>query len=181
MTTRNDRVIRRRRSNGCDQFSLDAVPAITILDHRLVHHFEKHKLRIAPRQMRRKSAPELRERLDATLVVIHPQLELVTRMNIDDNSQAGSEDHVERTIDTLQVSAVEYRWIGRVGEQRRGLDRKAHMVETHRLDQRDIRGGGMRFEPLFRVNGRLREPVTEIDAASQTPESRREIHRFFLL
>src|ERR1043166_6719605 len=99
MTTRDNGVIRSRRSNRRDQFSLDAVPTITILNHRLVHHFEKHKLRIPLRQMRRKSTPKLRKCFDSTLVSIHAQLELVTRMNIDDNSQTSAENHVERAVD----------------------------------------------------------------------------------
>src|ERR1043166_3130955 len=101
MTPRDDRVIRRPGSNRGNEFSLEAVPAITILDHRLVNHFEKYKLRIALRQMRRKSTPKLRERLNAALVSIHPQLELVTRMNIHDNGQPRSQNHVERAIDMI--------------------------------------------------------------------------------
>src|SRR5215470_9940825 len=101
MTARDDRVIRSRRSNRGDQFSLDAVPAITILNHRLVNHFEKHELRIPLRQMRRKSTPELRKRFDAALVSIHPQLELITRMNIDDDRQTSAKNHVERVVDVL--------------------------------------------------------------------------------
>src|ERR1043166_10274690 len=114
MTTRDYRVVRRRRTNRRDQFSLDAVPAITILNHRLVNHLEKHKLRISLRQMRRKSAPKLRKRFNAALVSIHSQLELVTRMNVDDDGQTGAENHVERAVDVLKIIRVEYRRIWRI-------------------------------------------------------------------
>ena len=43
MTTGDYRVIRRACTDRGDQFSLYAVPAITVLDHRLVYHFEKHE------------------------------------------------------------------------------------------------------------------------------------------
>src|ERR1051326_6951159 len=180
MTTRDYGVVRRHGSNRRNQFSLNAVPAITILNHWLVNHFEKHKLRISLRQMRRKSTPKLRERFNATLVSIHPQLELVTRMNIDDHRQAGAKNHVERAVDVLKIGAVEYRRIGRISKQRRGFNRKAHVVETHRLDERYILRGGMSLETFFRVIWRLREPVTQVNAATQTRESSCKIRRFFL-
>src|SRR6185369_4560546 len=108
MSARDDRVIRRRGTNRCNQFSLDAVPAIAILHHRLVNHFEKHKLRVALRQVRRKSMPKLPKSFDPALVAIHPQFELVTRMDVDYDSQLRAQNHVERAIDVLQVSAVEH-------------------------------------------------------------------------
>src|SRR5215813_8751029 len=179
MPTGDYRVVRSRRSDRRDQFSLNAVPAITVLNHWLVNHFEKHELRISLRQMRRKSAPKLCKRFNATLVSIHAQLELITRMNIDDDRQTSAKNHVERAVNVLQVSGVEYRRIWRISEQRRGFDRKAHVVETHRLDERDVLRGGVRFETLFRVIWRLREPVTQVNSAAQTRESRRKIQRFF--
>src|SRR5262245_39204899 len=134
MTTRDYRVIRRRGANGCDQFSLDAVPAITVFDHRLINHFEKYRLRISLRQMRCKSTPELRERFNAALISIHSEFELVTRMNIDNDGQTRAQNHVERAVNVLKIGAVEYRRIGRVAHQWRWFNRKAHVIKTHGLD-----------------------------------------------
>ena len=100
-------------------------------------------------------------------------------MNIDDDGQTRGQNHIERTIDVLQIGGIENRRIGCICEQRRRFDWKAHMVETHRFDQRNILGSGMSLEMRFRVIRRLRKPVTQIDSAPQTPESRREIHGFF--
>src|SRR5690349_15684594 len=80
MTGRDDRMVRRAGTDCGDQFSLYAVPAIAVFNHRLVYHFEKHELRIPLRQVARESTPEFCKSLDATLVAIHSQLKLVAWM-----------------------------------------------------------------------------------------------------
>src|SRR6476659_7142874 len=96
--------------------------------------------------MRRESTPEFCKRLDAALVASHSEFELVARVNVDDYSQACGEDRVEGTVDVAEVSGVKNRWIGRVGKQRRGFDRKAHVIKTHRLYQRDVLRSRMNVE-----------------------------------
>src|SRR5215208_4680663 len=122
--------------------------------------------------MRRQRAPEFAESLDTALVASHSEFELIARMDIDDYGQSCGEDRIECTVDVAQVCRVKNRRIGRLAKQRRRFDRKAHVVKTHRLDQRNVLGCGMSIEMCFRVSGRLREPVTKIDAAPQTSESR---------
>ena len=61
------------------------------------------------------------------------QFELVARMNIDDYGQSRGQNHVERTIDILKIGGIQNRRIGRFAEQRRRFNRKAHVVEAHRL------------------------------------------------
>src|SRR6185369_1575873 len=86
MTAGNDRVIGSARADRCDEFSLYSIPPVTVLDHRFIDDFEKHKIRISFRQMSSKSTPKLRECLDISLFSIHPQLELVARMDINYDS-----------------------------------------------------------------------------------------------
>ena len=83
----------------------------------------------------------------------------------DRDREARGEDHVERTVDVLQVSGIEHRRIGRFLEQRRRFDRETHVIETHRFYERDVLCRRVRFEMRFRVIGRLRKPVTQIDSA----------------
>src|SRR5690349_15112449 len=129
--------------------------------------------------MSRERAPEFRKSLDTAVVASHSELELIARMNIDDYGQASGENRVECTVDVAQVRGVKNRRIGRVTEQRRRFDRKAHVVETHRRNQRNVRRRGVRVEVRFRVIGCLKKPVTEIDSAPQACESSRQIRRFF--
>ena len=124
-----------------------------------------------------KCAPKFSECLDATLVASHSEFEVIARVNIDDDSQSGGQDHIEGSIDVAQVGRVKNRRIGWVVEQRRRLNRKAHVIETHRFDERDVLGRGVSFEMRLRVIGRLRKPVTKIDSAPQAFESRGQIYR----
>ena len=101
-------------------------------------------------------------------------------MNIDDYRQTRGQNHVECTVDVLEISGVENRRIGRFAEQRRRFNRKAHVIEAHRLDECDVLGRRVSFEMCFRVIGGLGKPVTQVNSATQTSESRGEIRRFFL-
>jgi len=92
-----------------------------------------------------KCAPKFSECLDATLVASHSEFEVIARMNIDDDSQSGGQDHIEGSIDVAQVGRVKNRSIGWIVEQRRRLNRKAHVIETHRFDERDVLGRGVSF------------------------------------
>src|SRR6185295_14756508 len=92
MSAGNDGVIRSARTDRCDQFSLYSIPAITVLDHRLIDHFQEDQIGIAFRKMSSKSTPKLRKCFDISLFSIHPQLELVTRMDVDDDRQPGGQN-----------------------------------------------------------------------------------------
>src|SRR4029450_13913947 len=111
--------------------------------------------------MRRESAPEFSESFDTALVTSHSEFELIARMNIDDYGQSRGQDHIDCTIDVAEIGGVKNRRIGRVAKQWRRFNWKAHVVETHRLDQRNVLGRGMTIEMRLRVIGRLRKPVTQ--------------------
>src|SRR5678815_1985668 len=115
--------------------------------------------------MKRECTPEFLESFDTALVTSHSEFELIARMNIDDYGQSRGQDHIDRTIDVAEIGGVKNRRIGRVAEQWRRFNWKAHVVETHRLDQCNVLGRGMSFEMRFRVIGRLRTPETQIDPA----------------
>src|SRR5262249_37302294 len=154
--------------------------AITILDYWLVDDFEKYRFRISLCKMKRERAPEFGKSFDTLLVASHANFELVARMNINDDRESIREDHVERAIDVSEIRGIENRRIRRVSHERRRFDRKAHVIEPHRLDQRDVLGCGMSVEMRLRVVGRLRKPVTKVYTAMQTCESRGQVHRFLL-
>src|SRR5215213_3867129 len=101
--------------------------------------------------MRRECAPEFPESFDTALVESHSEFELLARVNIDDYGQSRGQDHIECTIDV--AGGVKNRWIGRVAKQWRRFNWKAHMVETHRLDQCNVLGRGMKIEMRLRVIG----------------------------
>src|SRR5919202_1357841 len=69
-------------------------------------------------------------------------------------------------------------------EERRWLDRKAHVVEAHLLDERDVARGGVRAQVRLRVVAprRLREPVAQVHSAPKTGGPRpRDAQRVFII
>src|SRR6201988_4749509 len=107
MTTGDYRVIRSACTDRSDQFSLYSKPAIPVFNHRLVDDFKEHEIRISPGQVSGECTPEFRECFDTPLFAIHPQFELVTRMNINDNRQTRAQNHVECIVDVLEIGGVQ--------------------------------------------------------------------------
>src|ERR671910_3108714 len=105
--------------------------------------------------MRRECAPEFPESFDTALVASHSEFELLARVNIDDYGQSRGQDHIECTIDVAEIGSVKNRRIGRVAKQWRRFNWKAHMVETHRLNQCNVLRRSMKIEMRLRVIGRL--------------------------
>src|SRR5919106_1063320 len=168
MTTSDDRVFRSGCSNRSDQFCLYARPTITVFHHWFIYYLEEHEFRISPRQMRSESMPEFSKSLDVSLISIHSQLELVTRMNVNDYGQTCRQNHIERIIHVLKISRIETRSIPSFAQQWCGFDRKPHMIEPHRFNQRDVLRSGVSFQMRLRIVCCLREPVTEVYTAAQS-------------
>ena len=128
-------------------------------------------LGVARREVSRKPAPEVRERRDETVVRPHPQLELVRRVEVEDDREPGAEQHVERGVELFQILRVEF-GRARLVEERRGLDREAHVVEAETLDEFDVLSRGVLAQVLLRVVARLCEPVAQVDAAPHVRQPR---------
>src|SRR5688500_18778988 len=146
MSAGDDRMVRRAGPNRGNEFRLYAVPAKTILNHRLIEHLEEDGVRASLRQVCSERPPESSKCFNAALVTIHPQLTLVARMDIDDHCQTSSQNHIECSVDISEISAVENRGIRCSAKKRCRLNWQPYVVETHGLDERDVLRRSMGFE-----------------------------------
>src|SRR5437016_14566021 len=94
--------MRRAGAYRRDQLRLNSIPAIRVFNQWLVDGFKKNHLRIARRKVLGESAPKLSKTLHLP-VVFQAKLELVRRMDIDDDRQPLRQDHVQRSIEIAQI------------------------------------------------------------------------------
>jgi hypothetical protein len=130
-------------------------------------------LGIAPRDVPRERTPELLEGGDGAVVRFQPVLELVGRVNVEDDGEAAGHQHVERSIQAAQIFGPEPSFAA-LFEQRRRLDGEPDMVEAELANEIDVALRSVTLQVRLRVIAArsLREPVAQVDAAPQPREPR---------
>ena len=93
------------------------------------------------------SAPEFSKDFNLA-IVFQAKFEFIRRVDINDYRQSVREDHIQGRVQITNIIGPQCAGIGGTHNRRR-LDRKAHMIETHRFDQCDIFCGGVRVEMIF--------------------------------
>src|SRR5258706_2634438 len=96
-------------------------------------------------------------------------LEVALRMHVNDDNQAVVKDYLYGRI---QIAEIFRRKLLRLvhREHRLRVDAQAHVVEAHRLDQRNVVSRGPCFKVFTRVAALvpdLSEPLAEVDSATQ--------------
>src|SRR6266498_362223 len=104
-------VLRSTRPDGRNQFSLNTKPTITIFHHRLVYSLKEHAFGVAGRKMFRQSPPKLYKSFDMTIVGVQSDLKLIGRMNINNYRESLRQNHLQSTVQILQVLAIQFRRI----------------------------------------------------------------------
>ena len=156
-------------ANGRSQFGLYALPAIAVVEFRLVQNLKEHKIRTPRRVVLCQCAPEVRKLLNKLVVAGQLFFEVRLRMDIDNHRQTLVQNHLYGGI---QISQVIFRNAVCLlpAEHRLGVYAQPHVIKLHRVNQRDVLRRGPRFEVLFRVALRvvdLREPFAQVDAMPQ--------------
>src|SRR5271170_1985908 len=116
--------------------------------------------------MPRHGAPEIGEALDE-IVFLETGFEIGVGMYVEFNGEARVENHFYRGIEGAEIFGGAAALVC-VHDGLR-VYAEAHVVEAHRLDQRDVGSGGPGLEMFFRVTLRivdLREPFAEINAVA---------------
>ena len=170
----NDGVRRSRSPDRRGQLRFHAVPAIPILHLGLVQDFEEYPFRIPRHIMLRHHAPEVGEAGDE-VVFLQARLEIGIGVHIELDRQAGIENHLHRRVEIPEIFRRAALPLRRVHQGLR-VHAQPHMVESQRLDERDVGRGIPALKVFFRISlgiVNLREPLTQVDAAAKVRKARR--------
>src|SRR6266853_893531 len=135
-------MLRRARANSGDEFPLHGKPAVAVFHHRLVDDFKKDAFGITSRQMLGQGPPEFTESFDLTIAAIQFFLELIRRMDINDDGQPLRQDHVKRMVEITEVVCFQSTWIVCI-EEGCGLKSEANMIKADLSNERNVLGCGM--------------------------------------
>ena len=161
---RKDCVLGRALAHGRGQFCLNPIPAVAIRHFGLVEDLKEDELRIPTCIMVGEGFPEIRE-LGNEPVLFQPGFEIALRVQIEDDGKPLVEDHLHRGIEVREIFGREV--VGMIGgEHGLRIHAQANVIESERLDERDVGCAGPGLKMLLGVSLAvvdLREPRTQVD------------------